>query len=409
LGTAIDREVERQLDVMRRGAVALIGEEELRTKLMRGLREARPLRVKLGMDPSAPDLHLGHSVVLQKLRMLQDLGHVPIFLIGDFTARIGDPSGKRKTRPALDVEQVRRNAETYVSQVSRVLDTSRIEIRYNSEWMDQVTAADVVRLCSHTTVARMLERDDFAKRYLEQAPIAVHEFLYPLVQAYDSVALNADIELGGTDQTFNLLLGREIQRAYAQEPQVIITHPLLVGTDGREKMSKSIGNVIGISDSPSDIYGRCMSISDELMLVWFDQLEAGEWPELSDARHAFDRGAGTPLEFKHALAAKLVTRLWGASAAEAAARQFRDVVQRGQIPAEVPEHFISLGERTSIGILSLLSTIGLAASNSDARRLVGQGGVLLDGARVSNPNVTLGAGRYMVRVGKRHHARVVVS
>lgn len=407
--TEIDREIERQIDVMRRGAVALIGEDDLRLRLASALRDRRPLRVKLGMDPSAPDLHLGHCVVLKKLRLIQELGHTPIFLIGDFTARIGDPTGKRKTRPALDAEQVRLNAETYVSQVGRVLDTSNVEIRYNTEWMDQMRAADVVRLCSQTTVARMLERDDFSKRYLEKTPIAIHEFLYPLVQAYDSVALRADIELGGSDQTFNLLLGREVQRAYGQAPQVVITHPLLVGTDGHEKMSKSLGNVISISDAPNDIYGRCMSVSDALMLEWFDLLEGGEWPELAEARRAFDRGAGDPLAFKHALAERLVTRFFGEAAAAAAAREFRDVIQRRQLPTDVREHVVALGDRSEMGLLSLLRTLGLVASNSEARRLVEQGGVQVDGRRIDDPNARLGAGRYLIRVGRRHHARVVLD
>ncbi len=403
--TSVEREVERQLEIMRRGSVALIGEEELRPRLAAALSEGRPLRVKLGMDPSAPDLHLGHSVVLQKLRLLQQLGHVPIFLIGDFTARIGDPSGKKKTRPALDALQVRRNAETYVAQVARILDLAKAEIRFNSEWMEPMAASEVVRLCSHTTVARMLERDDFAKRFLEQTPIAVHEFLYPFVQAYDSVVLRADLELGGTDQTFNLLLGREIQRAYGQAPQAVITHPLLVGTDGREKMSKSLGNVVGLADPPEEIYGRCMSICDALMLDWFDLLEAGEWPDLRDARRAFDAGGGDPLAFKHALAFRIVARLCGSAAADGAALRFREVVQRKQLPREVPERPVSLGAEARIGLLELLVRLGFSRSNSDARRLVEQGAVQIDGVRACEVAAQLGAGEYLIQVGKRNFAR----
>ena len=268
-------EVERQLEVMRDGAVDFFGEDELRITLAEALKQKRPLRVKLGMDPSAPDLHLGHTVVLQKLKRFQDLGHTPIFLVGDFTARIGDPSGKKKTRPALDPEQVAENAKTYVEQAGRILDVERAEVRFNSEWMDRMAPSDFVRLCSHGTVARMLERDDFAKRYASEEPIAVHEFLYPFVQAYDSVALESDVELGGTDQTFNLLMAREIQRDYGQAPQAVITHPLLVGIDGSEKMSKSLGNTIGITEPPEEIYGKTMSISDALMLEYFDVLAAG--------------------------------------------------------------------------------------------------------------------------------------
>ena len=269
-------EVERQLEEMRSGAVDFFGEEELRTTLAEALKRKRPLRVKLGMDPSAPDLHLGHTVVLQKLRRFQELGHTPIFLIGDFTARIGDPSGRKKTRPALDPEQIAENARTYVDQAGRLLDVERAEIRFNSEWMDRMAPSDFVRLCSRGTVARLLERDDFAKRYASGEPIAVHEFLYPFVQAYDSVALESDVELGGTDQTFNLLMAREIQRDYGQAPQAVITHPLLVGIDGSEKMSKSLGNTIGITEPPEEIYGKTMSISDALMLEYFDLLEAGQ-------------------------------------------------------------------------------------------------------------------------------------
>lgn len=405
MNPATAREVERQLAIMRRGAAELIGEEELRARLANALAEGRPLRVKLGLDPSAPDLHLGHSVVLGKLRLLQELGHVPIFLIGDFTARIGDPSGKKKTRPALDAEEVRRNAASYVAQVGRVLDSSKAEIRFNSEWMEPMSAADVVRLCSHYTVARMLERDDFARRFAEQTPIAVHEFLYPFVQAYDSVALRADLELGGTDQTFNLLLGREIQRAYGQAPQAVITHPLLVGTDGREKMSKSLGNTVALTDPPEEIYGRCMSISDALMLDWFDLLEAGAWPELREARRAFVDSVGDPLAFKHALARRIVERLCGAEAGAAAAAHFRDVVQKKQLPSEVPEHSIPLGGAGRIGLLELLVRLGFARSNGEGRRLVEQGAVQVDGARVRDAALQLSAGAYLVRVGKRSFGR----
>ena len=252
---AVQKEIDRQLAVMRDGAVDFFGEAELRERLATSLAEDRPLRVKLGLDPSSPNIHIGHTVVLKKLERFQQLGHVPIFLVGDFTARIGDPSGKKKTRPALTEEQVKRNAATYVEQAGVLLDVARAEIRFNSEWMDELSSQDFVRLCSHYTVARLLERDDFAKRYAAGEPIAVHEFLYPFAQAYDSVALRADVELGGTDQTFNLLMAREIQRDYGQAPQAVITHPLLVGTDGADKMSKSLGNAIGISDPPEDIYG----------------------------------------------------------------------------------------------------------------------------------------------------------
>ena len=277
---AIKDEVRRQLAVMREGAVDFYGEDELAARLTVCLKEGRPLRVKLGMDPSSSDLHLGHSVVLMKLRRFLELGHTPIFLVGDFTARIGDPSGRNKTRPALDADQVKEHAKTYVDQVAKLLDVSAVEVRFNGEWMDQMTPGDFVRLCSQATVARMLEREDFSKRYASEVPIFIHEFLYPFVQGYDSVALEADVELGGTDQTFNLLMGRELQRAYGQPPQAVLTHPLLVGLDGHDKMSKSLGNSIGITDDPGEMYGKVMSIPDTAMPQWHRLLAMGDWPEL---------------------------------------------------------------------------------------------------------------------------------
>ena len=403
---AIDREIERQLEVVRDGTVAFYGEEELRSRLAEALTEKRPLRFKLGMDPSAPDLHLGHTIVLQKLKRVQELGHTPIFLVGDFTARIGDPSGRNKTRPALEPEDVARNAATYVEQVAAVLDVQRAEVRFNSEWMDRMAPADFVRLCSRYTVARLLERDDFAKRYAAGESISVHEFLYPFVQAYDSVELRADVEIGGTDQTFNLLMAREIQRDYGQPPQAVLTHPLLVGTEGREKMSKSLGNTIGISEPPEQIYGKTMSISDELMLEYFDRLEAGEWEDLRDARAGLGRGEGDPLAFKQALAFRIVERFRGRAQAERAAEHFRQVVQRKQVPEEVPEVEVVAGA-DGMGLLELLVAAHLAASNSEGRRLVAQGAVQIDAEVVREPALRLGrGGPYLIRVGKRRFARV---
>jgi len=401
----LDAEVERQLAVMREGAETFVGEEELRARLRESIGLRRPLRVKLGMDPSAPDLHLGHTLVLRKLERFQGLGHTPIFLIGDFTARIGDPSGRSKTRPALDAEAVRRNAATYVAQVGRVLDVARAEIRQNTEWMDAMTPADFVRLCSKYTVARMLERDDFAKRFAAGIPIAVHEFLYPLVQAYDSVALRADVELGGTDQTFNLLLAREIQRDYAQPSQAVITHPLLVGTDGVEKMSKSLGNVIGISEPPEEIFGKVMSISDALMLRWFDLLGFGEWEDLRAARDAVAAGGGDPLALKREMARRLVARCHDAGAAERAAEHFARVVQRKEVP-EVAEVRLGLAGGAGLGLLDLLRRLELVKSNAEGRRLIEQGGLRVDGGKESDPARRLGPGRYLLQVGKRRYARV---
>jgi tyrosyl-tRNA synthetase len=399
-------EIERQLDEMRAGAVDFFGEDELRTTLAEALPQGRPLRVKLGMDPSAPDLHLGHSVVLQKLKRFQDLGHTPIFLVGDFTARIGDPSGRKKTRPALDPEQIAENAKTYVEQAGRLLDVERAEVRFNSEWMNRMTPSDFVRLCSRGTVARMLERDDFAKRYASEEPIAVHEFLYPFVQAYDSVALESDVELGGTDQTFNLLMAREIQRDYGQPPQAVITHPLLIGVDGSEKMSKSVGNTIGITEAPEEIYGKTMSISDTLMLEYFDLLSAGEWEDLAPERARLAAGAGDPLAFKHALARRVVERFHGPERAALAAAHFEQVVSRKQAPDDIPEARVALGEGGERGLLEVLQELGLIGARNEGRRLVAQNAVQIDGERVRDATLRLGPGSYLLKVGRRRFARV---
>ena len=399
------REVARQLDVMREGAVAFHGEEELRLRLVAALQEQRPLRIKLGMDPSAPDLHIGHTVVLNKLKRIQDLGHTPIFLIGDFTARIGDPSGKNKTRPALDVDTVERNAKTYVEQIGRILDVENAEVRFNSEWIEDLSSADFVRLCSHYTVARMLERDDFAQRYAANEPISVREFLYPFVQSYDSVALRADVELGGTDQTFNLLMGREIQRDYGQPPQAVIIHPLLVGTDG-VKMSKSLGNGIGITDRPDEMFGKVMSVSDTLMLEYYDLLHDDRWEALKPLREALGCGEGDPMEFKLGLARALVERFTGAEAARGAADHFRDVVQSKRTPKDLEEVRCETGPDGKIGLLELLERLELVTSRSEARRLVGQKAVRVDGGVVADPTLRLSAGCYLLKVGKRRFARV---
>ena len=405
----LGREVERQLARIRRGAETFVGEEELRARLRQALQDGRPLRVKLGMDPSAPDLHLGHTITLEKLRIFQDLGHTPIFLIGDFTAAIGDPTGRKKTRPPLDAETIRTNAATYVDQVGRILDVARAEVRFNREWMDAMKPADLVRLGSMYTVARMLERDDFAKRYAAGEAISIHELLYPLVQAYDSVALQADVELGGTDQTFNLLVGREIQRAFGQAPQAVITHPLLVGTDGREKMSKSVGNTVGITEPPEEAYGKIMSISDALMLGWIRALGFGGFEDLATQVAEVEGGAGDPLTLKHELARRLVERFHGAAAARAAAERFRAVVQRRELPEDMPEVRISVVGGGDAGLLDVLRESFSLVSNGEARRLVTQGAVQLDGAPETDPTRRLGPGSYLVRAGKRRFARVRIA
>jgi tyrosyl-tRNA synthetase len=404
-----NKEVERQLAVMREGAVDFYGEEELAKRLALRLKEGRPLRVKLGMDPSSADLHLGHSVVLMKLRRFQELGHTPIFLIGDFTARIGDPSGRNKTRPALDIDQVKQNAKTYVEQVAKILDVHAVEVRFNGEWMDSMTPSDFVRLCSQATVARMLERDDFAKRYAAEVPIFMHEFLYPFVQAYDSVALEADVELGGTDQTFNLLMGREVQRSYGQEPQAVITHPLLIGLDGHEKMSKSLGNSVGITDEAAEMYGKVMSIADDAMPEWCRILSAGEWGELGAALERLTDGDGDPMSLKQDLARRIVARIYDVEAADAAQSHFERVVQRKGIPDDVSTIEIRLGGRGPIKLFEVLVEAKLAPSKSEARRLVQQGAVSVDRRRMESPTDTLSVGEMLIQVGKRRFARVKIE
>lgn len=402
----VEREIERQIGIMRGGAADFYGEEELRPRLASAIRERRPLRVKLGFDPTSPHIHLGHSVVLSKLRRFQQLGHRAIFLVGDFTARIGDPSGKKKMRPLLGEEEIRANASTYIEQASLVLDVEAAEVRFNSEWMDSMAPADFVRLCSHYTVARLLERDDFAKRYAAGEPVAVHEFLYPFAQAYDSVALRADVELGGSDQTFNLLMAREIQRAYGQPPQAVITHPLLVGLDGHDKMSKSLGNAIGVTDAAAEMYGRVMSISDALMLQWFEQLDAEDWSALRSLRDDLEAGRQGPLAFKEALAAAIVTRFHGSEGAAEAEAHFQHVVRRKEVPEDLLEQSFPLGDGRRLGLLALIEALHFASSRSEARRLVQQGAVKLDGEGVNDPTLYLETGRYLLQVGKRRFARV---
>jgi tyrosyl-tRNA synthetase len=403
-----NKEVERQLAIMREGAVDFYGEKELAQRLDSRLKEGRPLRVKLGMDPSSADLHLGHSVVLMKLRRFQELGHTPIFLVGDFTARIGDPSGRNKTRPALDADQVQENAQTYVSQVAKILDVSKVEVRFNGEWMDSMTPGDFVRLCSQATVARMLERDDFSKRYKAEIPIFIHELLYPFVQGYDSVALEADVELGGTDQTFNLLMGRELQRSYGQEPQAVITHPLLVGLDGREKMSKSLGNSIGITDEASEMYGKVMSSPDSALSEWGRLLASGDWGDLAAELKKLGDGDGDPMALKHDLSRRIVARIHGEEAAGSARAHFERVVQRKEVPTDIPTVDLELGDRSSLKLFEVLVEAGLAPSKSEARRLAQQGAVSVDQERISDPTCVLEPGEKLIQVGKRRFAKVQI-
>lgn len=393
--------VEAQLREIERGTVAIIPRQELVEKLRRG----KPLRVKWGADPSAQDLHLGHTVVLNKLRQFQELGHTVIFLIGDFTAMIGDPTGRSETRKALTRDEVRANAETYARQVFKILDPDRTELRFNSEWLDALTPTDMIRLCGHYTVARLLERDDFSKRFRDGVPIHVHEFLYPLVQAYDSVALHADVELGGTDQHFNLLVGRDVQRGFGQEPQVVLTTPILDGINGGQKMSKSLGNAVGIADPPDDMYGKLMSISDELMLGYYELLST---VDADYVRNVAD-GRVHPMQAKKKLAAELVARFHDAAAAEQAADAFSRRFQQGQQPDEMPTHAWAADD-ANVWVCRLLKTSGLAKSTSEARRLIRQGGVRLDGERVTDPELHVpAAGEAVVQVGKRRILKVVFT
>ena len=393
--------VQEALAITKRGVDELLIESEFAQKLARSEQSGKPLRIKLGLDPTAPDLHLGHTVVLNKLRQLQDLGHQVIFLIGDFTSMIGDPSGRNVTRPPLTREQIETNAMTYFKQASLVLDPGRTEIRYNSEWCDPLGARGMIQLSSRYTVARMMERDDFTKRYKSGTPISIHEFLYPLMQGYDSVALHADLELGGTDQKFNLLVGRELQKDYGQEPQCILTMPLLEGLDGVEKMSKSKNNYIGITEPGNTMFGKLMSISDEMMWKYYDLLSFRSIQELAQIK-AEVAGGKNPRDAKVALAQEIVARFHSQQAAEDALADFVNR-SKGGIPDDVPE--VSLAG-APVGIAQLLRQAGLCASSSEAMRMIDQGGVRIDGTVVSDKALQVQAGTFVLQVGKRKFARV---
>ena len=396
-------EVEQALALIKRGVEELLPEADLVEKLKSG----RPLRIKAGFDPTAPDLHLGHTVLLNKLKHFQDLGHQILFLIGDFTGAIGDPSGKNVTRPPLSPEQVLQNAETYREQVGKILDPSRMEVVFNSTWMNQLGADGMIRLASRHTVARMLERDDFAKRYAGNQPIAIHEFLYPLCQGYDSVALKADVELGGTDQRFNLLMGRELQKQYGQAQQVVLMMPLLEGLDGVNKMSKSLGNYIGVSEPPNEIFGKVMSVSDELMWRYYELLSFRGLDEIAGLRAEVSAGRN-PRDVKVMLAQELVGRFHGAAAAGAALVDFESRFRQGGIPDDIEEVVLD-SAGAGIGIAQALKAAGLTATTSEALRMIDQGGVRLDGDKVSDRGLVLPAGTTVVaQVGKRKFSRLVV-
>jgi tyrosyl-tRNA synthetase len=412
LTEAQKQEVERQLDIIRRGVMEIIPEEELRRKLERFVVTGQPLKVKLGLDPSAPDIHVGHTVVLQKMRQFQELGHTIQLLIGDYTGRIGDPTGKSETRKQLTEEQVLVNAKSYVEQFGKVLDASRITVNYNSTWLAPLTFADVLELAAKTTVARMLERDDFQKRYNNNLPISVHEFFYPLMQGYDSVALECDVELGGTDQKFNLLMGRNLQKEYGQEQQVIITMPLLEGLDGVQKMSKSLGNYIGVNEAPNEIYGKSMSVPDELMLRYYELATDISNEELEALRKGLADGSVHPRDAKMNLAKTFVRMFHGEEAADEAENYFKTVFQQRALPTDIPEVSVDLStyENGEANIVNLAFDLKLADSKGEARRMVQQGAVKVNEEKVDDiaQSVKLVDGM-VVQVGKRKFAKVKVN
>ena len=396
--------VQEQMEILSRGAIEILPAGDLEKKLTAAVAEDRPLRIKFGADPSAPDLHLGHAVVIRKLADFQRLGHQVIFLIGDFTGMIGDPTGKSETRVALTRDQVRENATTYEEQVFRILDRDRTEVRFNSEWMDKMTAADMIRLCGHMTVARMVERDDFAKRLASGRSIGIHEFLYPLVQAYDSVALKADVEVGGSDQSFNLLVGREVQRGYDCRPQAVLTMPLLEGTDGEKKMSKSLGNAIGIADPATDVFGKLMSISDDLMLRYESLLS-----ESPDALAEAMRAGLHPMDAKKRLAREIVKRFHDEEAADAAQRHFEERFQARKA-FEPDERVVQLPTDGPLTVGRLVVLVEFAKSGGEAKRLIAQGAVKLDGVVQDDPMAEVGAADgLLLAVGKRRLARIRVE
>lgn len=405
------KDLDYQMKVILSGAVDCLPEGDLEEKVKRAIAEDRPLRVKFGVDPTRPDLHLGHAVPLRKLRQFQDLGHTAILLIGDFTARVGDPSERDVTRPQLSAEEVQANAETYARQAFRILDRERTVLEYNSRWLAPLTFEELLRLTSHFTVARLLERDDFARRYERNLSIGLHEFLYPVMQAYDSVALRADVEIGGTDQIFNLLAGRELQKALGQEPQSVLTLPILVGLDGEKKMSKSLGNHVGLTDPPEEMFGKLMSLDDRLMPEYFRLTTALEPSEVETLLRDLESGALHPARAKRRLAREVVKLYWGEEAAEAAERSFERVFVERELPEDIPEVVIPQEEilEGRIWLPRLLVLAGLASSTSEGKRLVSQGGVSLNGHEVQDPEHEVPEGELdglIIKKGKRHFRKV---
>lgn len=398
--------IEEQLELIERGAVDCISREELIKKLKRSEETGIPLKVKAGFDPTAPDLHLGHTVLIQKLKHFQDLGHDVLFLIGDFTGMIGDPTGKSETRKALTVEQVAENAESYKEQVFKILDPEKTQVVFNSAWLSKLTSIDMIKLASQLTVARMLERDDFHNRFESGKPISIHEFLYPLIQGYDSVAMEADVELGGTDQLFNVLMGRDLQRSHGQEPQVVLTMPLLEGLDGVNKMSKSLGNYIGITESADDIYGKVLSLSDDLMFRYFALLSDLSNKEIDNLKNKVETNVLHPKEVKKQLARELTARFHSVEAASAAEENFEKVFQKGGVPDDLPE--MRCAATAPIALPQLLLDAGLVASTSEGRRMIKQSAVSIDGEKVADMKMEIQPqGEILIKVGKRRFSKVV--
>lgn len=398
-------EPEQQMEQIKRGTEEIISEEDLLKKLRKSYEEDKPLRIKAGFDPTAPDLHLGHTVLIQKLKHFQDLGHQVVFLIGDFTGMIGDPTGKSETRKALTKEQVLANAETYKEQVFKILDPEKTEVAFNSTWMEPMTSSDMIKLASHYTVARMLERDDFSKRYASNRPISIHEFLYPLVQGYDSVALRSDVELGGTDQKFNLLVGRDLQRANGQVPQVALTMPILEGLDGVNKMSKSLNNYIGISEAPADMFGKMMSISDELMFRYYLLLSDKSLADIDTLKNAVADGSKHPMEAKKELACEIITRFHSAKEAQEARDNFEKVFSQRENPDDMVVREITSDDK----LVDVIAALDFAPSKSEARRTAKAGGVHIDNEKTEDIDKTLDKGEYVLKVGKRRFARLIVK
>ena len=402
--------VDEQLAYLKKGTAEIIREDELKAKVAKSLKTGKPLRAKLGVDPTAPDIHLGHTVVIRKLKHFQDLGHTAVFLIGDFTALVGDPTGQSETRPPLSREQVASNAKTYLDQVFKILDRDKTEVRYNSEWLDKLTSYDIVRLCAKYRVARMLEREDFHKRLTEQQPISMHELLYPLIVAYDSVVLEADVELGATEQKFNLLMGREIQREYGQESQVCMTMPILVGLDGQRKMSKSLGNYVGITEPPNEIFGKMMSIPDELMWSYSELVTDRTPDEMEALRKEVIAGVVHPMDAKMRLAQEVIAGFHGDEAARKAAENFQRIFRDRQAPEQAPTKRVPLGPAKKL--TAVLVELRLVPSKNEAIRLIEQGGVEIDGARVDDARKDIDFGKpgeFLLRVGKKRFLRVVVE